>query len=397
MNGGMCPSYQATKDEKDTTRARANALREFLTNSDKTNRFDHQELKSAFDLCLSCKACASECPSNVDVSALKAEFLYNYQEANGYSLRSKLFAHNTQLNAMGSKVAGITNWMYESKTVGGMLKKAVGVAPERSLPKVGRFNFEEHLKDNLAKQKGVSKRPVVLYIDEFVRYLDIQVGKDAIELLCRLGYEVELFYGESGRTYLSKGFLKQAKKLVAKNMENLKDILSSGTPIVGLEPSAILSFRDEYQRLHDDKAQLQKLSLQSFLIEEFLAGEIIKGHISASSFTEEKKTIKIHGHCHQKALSNQKVTFDILNLPKNYTVTIIPSGCCGMAGSFGYEKEHYEVSMQVGGLKLFPAVKKSSEDTLIAANGTSCRHQIKDGTKREAQHPVSILRQALIV
>ncbi|NVN18293.1 FAD-binding protein [Muricauda sp. HICW] len=397
MNGGMCPSYQATKDEKDTTRARANALREFLTNSDKTNRFDHQELKSAFDLCLSCKACASECPSNVDVSALKAEFLYNYQEANGYTLRSKLFAHNTQLNAVGSKVAGITNWMYESKAVGGMLKKAVGVAPERSLPKVGRFNFEEHLKDNLAKQKEVSKRPVVLYIDEFVRYLDIQVGKDAIELLCKLGYDVELFYGESGRTYLSKGFLKQAKKLVAKNMENLKDVLSAGTPIVGLEPSAILSFRDEYQRLHDDKAQLQKLSLQSFLIEEFLAGEIIKGHISASSFTDEKKTIKIHGHCHQKALSNQKVTFDILNLPKNYTVTIIPSGCCGMAGSFGYEKEHYEVSMQVGGLKLFPAVKKSSEDTLIAANGTSCRHQIKDGTKREAQHPVSILRQALIV
>ncbi|MAO16170.1 FAD-binding protein [Muricauda ruestringensis] len=397
MNGGMCPSYQATKDEKDTTRARANALREFLTNSDKTNRFDHEELKSAFDLCLSCKACASECPSNVDVSALKAEFLYNYQEANGYSLRSKLFAHNTQLNALGSKVSGITNWMYESKVMGGMLKKAVGVAPERNLPKVGRFNFEEHLKANLGQLKEVSKRPVVLYIDEFVKYLDIQVGKDAIELLCKLGYDVELFYGESGRTYLSKGFLKQAKKLVQKNMENLKDILGAGTPIVGLEPSAILSFRDEYQRLHDDKGQLKKLSSQSFLIEEFLAAEIVAGEISSDSFTEEEKTIKIHGHCHQKALSNQKVTFDILNLPKNYKVTIIPSGCCGMAGSFGYEKEHYEVSMQVGGLKLFPAVKKSSEDTLIAANGTSCRHQIKDGTKREAQHPVSILRQALVI
>ncbi|MCR9228169.1 MAG: FAD-binding protein [Flavobacteriaceae bacterium] len=397
MNGGMCPSYQATKDEKDTTRARANALREFLTNSGKTNRFDHKELKSAFDLCLSCKACASECPSNVDVSALKAEFLYNYQEANGYSLRSKLFAHNTQLNAMGSKVAGLTNWMYESKAVGGMLKKAVGVAPERSLPKVGRFNFEEHLKANLGQRKEVPKRPVVLYIDEFVRYLDIQLGKDAIELLCRLGYDVELFYGESGRTYLSKGFLKQAKRLVAKNMENLKDILDTGTSIVGLEPSAILSFRDEYQRLHDDKGQLKKLSSQSFLIEEFLAAEIAAGRITSDSFTDEGKTIKIHGHCHQKALSNQKVTFDILNLPKNYKVTIIPSGCCGMAGSFGYEKEHYKVSMQVGGLKLFPAVNKSSEDTLIAANGTSCRHQIKDGTKREAQHPVSILRQALIV
>ncbi|MBO0329817.1 FAD-binding and (Fe-S)-binding domain-containing protein [[Muricauda] lutisoli] len=397
MNGGMCPSYQATKDEKDTTRARANALREFLTNSEKTNRFDHKELKTAFDLCLSCKACASECPSNVDVAALKAEFLYNYQEANGYSLRSKLFAHNTRLNAMGSTVSGIANWMYESKMVGGTLKKAVGVAPERNLPKVGRFNFKNHLKKHRAKRTYLSKKQVVLYIDEFVKYLDIQIGKDAIELLCKLGYDVELFYGESGRTYLSKGFLKQAQKLVVQNMENLKGILNEGTPIVGLEPSAILSFRDEYQRLHDDKEQLQKLASQSFLIEEFLAAEIAAGHITSDSFTDQEKTIKIHGHCHQKALSNQKVTFDVLNLPKNYKVTIIPSGCCGMAGSFGYEKEHFEISMQVGKLKLFPAVEKSDADTLIAANGTSCRHQIKDGTKREAQHPVSILRQALIV
>jgi len=397
MNGAMCPSYQATKDEKDTTRGRANALREFLTTSEKSNRFDHKELKSAFDLCLSCKACASECPSNVDVAALKAEFLYNYQEANGYSLRSKLFAHNTQLNALGSKVSSITNWIYESKAIGGMLKKAVGVAPERNLPKVGRFNFKNYLKQHQVKRTDLSKKQVVLYIDEFVKYLDIQIGKDAIELLCKLGYDVELFYGESGRTYLSKGFLKQAKKLVAQNMENLKEILNAGTPIVGLEPSAILSFRDEYQRLHDDKEQLQKLDKNSFLIEEFLAAEIVAGHISSDSFTEEERTVKIHGHCHQKALSNQKVTFDVLNLPKNYKVTIIPSGCCGMAGSFGYEKEHYEVSMQVGGLKLFPAVKKSSENTLIAANGTSCRHQIKDGTKREALHPVSILRQALVI
>ncbi len=397
MNGGMCPSYQATKDEKDTTRGRANALREFLTNSEKNNRFDHEELKKAFDLCLSCKACASECPSNVDVAALKAEFLFNYQEANGYSLRSKLFAHNTQLNALGSKVSGITNWMYESKAIGGMLKKAVGVAPERNLPKVGRFNFKKHLKKYRVKRTDLSKKQVVLFVDEFVKYLDIQIGKDAIELLCKLGYDVELFYGESGRTYLSKGYLKQAKKLVADNMQNLKDILNQGTPIVGLEPSAILSFRDEYQRLHHDKDQLQKLASNSFLIEEFLATEIAEGHISPDSFTEEERTIKIHGHCHQKALSNQKVTFDVLNLPKNYKVTIIPSGCCGMAGSFGYEEEHYETSMKVGGLKLFPAVEKSSEDTLIAANGTSCRHQIKDGTKREAQHPVSILRQALAI
>jgi Fe-S oxidoreductase len=180
-------------------------------------------------------------------------------------------------------------------------------------------------------------------------------------------------------------------------MSGLATYLDKNIPIVGLEPSAILSFRDEYQRLHDDKTQLTKLATQSFLIEEFLAKEIAEGHITSENFTEEEKTVKIHNHCHQKALSNQKVTFDVLNLPKNYKVTIIASGCCGMAGSFGYEKEHYETSMKVGGLKLFPAVKKSEVDTLIAANGTSCRHQIKDGTDREAQHPVSILRKALVV
>ena len=397
MNGAMCPSYQATKNEKDTTRGRANALREFLTNSEKTNRFDHQELKQVFDLCLSCKACASECPSNVDIAALKAEFLYHYQESNGYSLRSKLFAYNTQLNALGSKVAALTNVMYESKAVGGLLKKMSGVAPERSLPKVYKFDFEKHLNEFQVEHTDISKKRVVLYLDEFVKYLDIEIGKDAIELLCKLGYEVELFYAESGRTYLSKGFLKQAKKLVAKNMEKLKDILDRDKVIIGLEPSAVLSFRDEYQRLHEDKELLNKLASRSFLIEEFIASEIKEGHIKADYFTEEERTVKIHGHCHQKALSNQKVTFDMLNLPKNYKVTIIPSGCCGMAGSFGYEKEHYETSMQVGNLKLFPAINKSDDATIISANGTSCRHQIKDGTKREAKHPVSILREALVV
>jgi len=397
MSGAMCPSYQATKNEKDTTRGRANALREFLTKSEKTNRFDHAELKQVFDLCLSCKACASECPSNVDIATLKVEFLYQYQESNGYSMRSKLFAYNTRLNAFSSKMAGLTNAMYKSRTVSGLMKKMAGVAIQRSMPPVFKFDFDKHLEKFKAERTDLSKKRVVLYVDEFVKYLDIEVGKDAIELLCKLGYEVELFYAESGRTYLSKGFLKQAKKLVDQNLEKLKPILEENIPIVGLEPSAILSFRDEYQRLHDDKELLAKLAANAYLIEEFLAAEIKGGHISSDFFTEKERHIKIHGHCHQKALSNQKVTFDMLNLPKNYKVTIIPSGCCGMAGSFGYEKEHYETSMQVGNLKLFPAINKSDASTIIAANGTSCRHQIKDGTKREAKHPVSILREALVV
>ncbi len=394
MAGGMCPSYHATKNEKDTTRGRANALREFLTNPEKPNAFDNEELKEVFDLCISCKACASECPSNVDVATLKAEFLYQYQEANGYPLRNKLFAYNTKLNRLGSKMAGLTNAVYESGWLGSLLKKSSGVATERSLPKVYSFNFDKELQ-NVKNQCTASKSKVVLYIDEFTRYMDIEVGKDAINLLVRLGYDVELYYAESGRTYLSKGFLKEARSLAKNNSRELDSFALKGWPILGLEPSAILSFRDEYKRLTEDKEQADRIAEHSFLIEEFLAKEIEQGNLNASSFTDEAKDVKIHNHCHQKALSNQKVTFDTLNLPKNYKVTIIPSGCCGMAGSFGYEKEHYDISMTIGGLKLFPAVEKSAPSTIIAANGTSCRHQIFDGTKRVAKHPVSILREAL--
>lgn len=395
MPGGMCPSYHATKNEKDTTRGRANALREFLTNPQKsTNGFDSEELKEVFDLCLSCKACASECPSNVDIATLKAEFLYQYQEQNGYPLRSKLFAYNTKLNRLGSTVSGLTNAVYASEFLSGLVKKTSGVAQERSLPKVYSFNFNKELQKS-KNQHTASKSKVILYIDEFTRYLDVEVGKDAIGLLVRLGYDVELYYAESGRTYISKGFLKQAKSLAEKNSKELLVFANKGLPILGLEPSAILSFRDEYKRLTTDSDSAQRIADHAFLIEEFLAKELEKGHLDAAMFTETAKDIKIHNHCHQKALSNQKVTFDVLNLPKNYKVTIIPSGCCGMAGSFGYEKEHYGISMKIGGLKLFPAVKKSSPDTIIAANGTSCRHQIFDGTKRIAKHPVSILREAL--
>lgn len=395
MTGGMCPSYHATKNEKDTTRGRANALREFLTTSDQPNRFDQKELKEVFDLCLSCKACASECPSNVDVAALKAEFLYQYQEANGYPLRSKLFAHNTRLNKIGSTVSSLTNAIYDSKILSGLLKKLVGVAAERSLPKVSSFNFNTYLQ-NIKKQSTASKQKVILYIDEFTNYLDIDLGKDAIVVLTKLGFDVQLYFAESGRTYISKGFLKEAKKLAVKNIADLKSFAEQKLPVIGLEPSAILTFRDEYKRFSRDSETIDAIALNTFLIEEFLANEIQKGVITSENFNKEAKTVKIHNHCHQKALSNQKVTFDILNIPENYTVSIISSGCCGMAGSFGYEKEHYKISMQIGELKLFPSVRKSGEDVIIAANGTSCRHQIHDGTGRTALHPISILKNALV-
>ncbi len=394
-NGGMCPSYHATKNEKDTTRGRANALREFLTNSDRPNHFDSSELKEVFDLCLSCKACASECPSNVDVASLKAEFLYQYQEVNGYSLRSKLFAHNTKINKLSSRISGLTNLIYDSNILGNMLKNISGVAKERSLPKVSSFNFNKY-HQRIKKQYNKTTKKVVLYIDEFTQYLDIDLGKDAIFVLSELGYDIQLFYAESGRTYLSKGFLDQAKQLALKNIKILKTYAEAGIPVVGLEPSAVLSFRDEYKRFLNDEVTTTAIAKNTYLIEEFLAAEIAKGAITKTAFTKEVLTIKIHNHCHQKALSNQKVTFDVLNLPENYKVSIINSGCCGMAGSFGYEKEHYDVSMKIGALKLFPAIKKAANTTIIAANGTSCRHQIQDGTGVKAKHPISIIKEALI-
>ncbi|MFT4831547.1 MAG: FAD/FMN-containing dehydrogenase/Fe-S oxidoreductase [Psychroserpens sp.] len=393
--GAMCPSYHATKNEKDTTRGRANALREFLTNPNSSNQFDSKELKDVFDLCLSCKACSSECPSNVDIATLKTEFLYQYQEANGYPLRGKLFAHNTRLNKLGSKMARLTNAVYGSKVFSSLVKKIAGVAQERSLPKVSSFNFNKHLQ-KIKIESTVSKSKVVLYIDEFTNYLDTDLGRDAIEVLSKLGYDVQLFYAESGRTYISKGFLKEAKKLALANIDKLKEFADQDIPVLGLEPSAILTFRDEYKRFGVDPKISYAIAANSFLIEEFLANEINKGELTSEQFTKEPRTIKIHNHCHQKALSNQKVTFDVLNLPENYTVSIISSGCCGMAGSFGYEEEHYGISMQIGELKLFPAVRKSAKDVIIAANGTSCRHQINDGTKRSALHPITILKQALV-
>ncbi len=395
MKGGMCPSYHATRNEKDTTRGRANALREFLTTSNKTNKFDQRELKEVFDLCLSCKACSSECPSNVDIATFKAEFQYQYQETNGYPLRARLFAHNTRLNRFGSKISGLTNAVYTSPVLGGLLKKSAGIAKERHLPSVSSFNFDKHLQ-LFKNQFKIKNKKVILYIDEFTRYLDVDLGKDAIEVLIRLGYDIQLFYAESGRTYISKGFLKQAKRLALENMNNLKAFADAGIPVVGLEPSAILTFRDELKRFSSDSKTTKAIASNVFLFEEFLSAEIEKGEIGQENFTKESKIIKIHCHCHQKALSNQKVTFDTLNLVENYTVSIIPSGCCGMAGSFGYEKEHYQVSMQVGELKLFPAIRKSNDDVIIVANGTSCRHQIYDGTGRKAKHPVSILKEALI-
>ncbi len=394
--GAMCPSYHATKNEKDTTRARANMLREVLTNNTTANKFNSKDLKEVFDLCISCKACGNECPSNVDMATTKAEFLYQYNKANGVSLSNKLFAKSSQLNKMGAWFPKLTNTIYKNGFTSNIIKKVSGVASERNLPLISSKSFSKILQSK-ENQLNIDSKEVVLFVDEFSNYLDADIAEDAYDLLTGLGYKVKIIdHLDSARAMISKGFLKEAKVEVNKNIGYLKNIISEGQPLLGIEPSAILGFRDEYLRLADDLDSAKEISKSCFLIEEFLTSEIKLGNITAAQFTSEVKSIKIHNHCHQKSLSNQKITFDLLNLPKNYKPTIITSGCCGMAGSFGYEKEHYEVSMQIGELKLFPSVRKASKDTIIAANGTSCRHQIKDGTGVQALHPVSILKQALI-
>lgn len=399
--GAMCPSYQATKNEKDTTRARANMLREVLTNNNAINKFDSEELKEVMDLCISCKACASECPSNVDISIAKAEFLYQYHKVNGATLSNKLFAKSTKLNKMASRFPNMSNWFFSNSLTSKIIKNISGVHQNRMLPKVSTKSFSHLFRnkklDDQNSFKGEIRGYVVLFVDEFSNYLDTEIAVDAYLLLLNLGYQIEVIDTlDSGRALFSKGFLDEAKIEVDKNIEILKNKVSENSPLIGIEPSTILSFRDEYLRIAEDKPSAEKIAKHTFLIEEFLSGEIEKRKITSAQFTSEEKNIKIHSHCHQKSLSNQKVTFDILNLPVNYKPTIIPSGCCGMAGSFGYEKEHYEVSMRIGELKLFPTVRKALGNTIISTNGTSCRHQILDGTGRKALHPVTILKNALL-
>jgi Fe-S oxidoreductase len=385
----MCPSYRATKNEKDTTRARANMLREVLTNNEAKNKFDSKELKEVLDLCLSCKACASECPSNVDIATMKAEFLFQYQETNGYPLRSKLFANNAKLNKLGSIVPALSNLVLNTS----IAKSFMGVALERTVPKLAPKTLKKWF---LKQPKSKNTKTIYLFCDEFTNFYDVEIGKDAFHLLAKLGYNLEIInHEESGRSYISKGFLKEAKKVCDQNISIFKDLITEKTPLIGIEPSAILTFKDEYIRLADDTLSAKKIAKNTFTFEEFLAKEFKNKNIDTSLFTTKPRTLKVHGHCHQKALSGTHASFQMLNIPKNYSVTILNTGCCGMAGSFGYEKEHYAISMQVGEDTLFPKIRNCSSETEIAAAGTSCRHQIFDGTKRIAKHPITLLKEAL--
>jgi Fe-S oxidoreductase len=397
MGGTMCPSYMATRDEMHSTRGRANVLRELVTRPQQLNWADQHEVLYALDLCLSCKACKSECPSGVDMTKLKADFLQNHYDGNPIPFRSKVIAHFPRLMRMASGIRPISNLALKSTILSFLIKQTIGFTQRRPLPLLS----EERLRGWYRKHNLRSSAPngtVYLFNDEFLDVTDSEVGIKAVVLLEKLGYEVIIpQHTDSGRTYLSKGFVKKAQKLAEKNINLLKGVISPETPLIGIEPSAILTFRDEYPELVSDhlKDDARKLATSALMFDEFIVQEVEKGKISANQFTTHAAEIKLHGHCHQKALATTDASRKMLQLPVNYKVIEIPSGCCGMAGSFGYEKEHYELSMQIGEMVLFPVVRKASQKVIIAAPGTSCREQIKHGTGRVALHPVEVLFDAL--
>ena len=397
--GTMCPSYRGSLDEQNTTRARANALREYLSKSDKLNPFDEPDLYQILDLCLSCKACASECPSNVDMAKFKAEFLYQYYKVNKVPLRSRFFAASARLNQLGSMMPTLTNIILKSKFFSGIIKSSFGIAPQRKLPLLAKQTLTAWYRKNAIEWIPEHPKMIVwLYCDEVINFNDANIGIKAIKLLSRLGYHVKMLpWMDSGRVHISKGLLGSAKKMAVKNVKTYAPIIKKGEPLIGIEPSGILGFRDEYIDFLQGESQVlaQTLAKNTFTIDEFFGQEIEKGGITSNAFTQESAKVLLHGHCHQKSLSELKNSAWMLGLPLNYQVEVIPSGCCGMAGSFGYEKEHYSLSQKIGELVLFPALRQADEKTIIVAPGASCRSQIKEGVSRDALHPVEVLWDAL--
>ena len=387
----MCPSYHATRNEKDSTRARANILREVLTRS--THRafpFDSEEIHNVLDLCLSCKACKRECPSSVDMSLLKMEADYHYYQRNGFPRRHKFFGHFHRQAKWGSAFAPLVNALLGFDPLARLFKSTMGIAHERSIPEFTSPTATRRIK------RYTSKKPeFILYIDEFTQYQDATVAVAAADFFKRLGYRFQAVYLPSGRAYLSKAMLKHAKNRAERLVEKLAPFINEGLPIVGLEPSGVLGFRDEFGRLLPENTQVKKLEELAMTFEEFTAREMNRGRIEQSAFTADERRLEVHIHCHQKAVSHPSFSLEILNFPPGYTAVKIPAGCCGMAGSFGYEHEHFDVSRKIGEQILFHRIRNMSEEKIIVAAGTSCRHQIKDGVNRKSFHPAQILREAL--
>ncbi len=394
--GTMCPTYHATGDEIQTTRARANIIREVFSSQTTNDAFTSQEIKTVTDTCIGCKGCKSECPSNVDMTRLKAEFDYGYGKRKGFSPASRLTANFDTALALGSTAPKLFDLLTRPTGITGQVLQRLGFSKKRKLPVPSKVPLTKWYHRHYKPPRRPLKE-IYLFADLFTTYLDTEIGVKALKLLTALDYKVNIVpHADSGRTYLSAGFLPQAKRRAEKNIKVFYKLVSEDKPLLGIEPSAILSFRDEYPDLisEDLREKAKTVSNHVFLIDEFFAAEFEAGNISPAQFTKDEREILLHGHCHQKALSSMSHTKKILQIPRNYSTRLIPSGCCGMAGSFGYMDKNHDLSMNIGETVLFPKIRSNLHKT-IAATGHSCRHQIQDGTGVKALHPVEILYDAL--
>lgn len=391
--GTMCPSYMATLDEEHSTRGRANALRAAL-NGSMAGGLLGEQVHQVMDLCLECKACKAECPSNVDMAKLKYEYLAHYHREHGYPLRSYLFGYIARFARIGSALAPLSNWIAGSALSRWFLDRFLGIDRRRRLPRFVSEPFSRWFAKRTAAGDA-DKGQVVLFNDTFAEYEEPQIAAAATVLLERAGYEVVLVENKvcCGRPLISKGFLEQARAHAQANIAALLPYVERGIPIIGIEPSCILTLRDDYCDLvAGDGAQ--RLADSVFMLEEFLAARARAGDLDLE-FKPLARKLLLHGHCHQKALIGTAATLEVLSLPTHFEVEEIASGCCGMAGSFGYEKEHYDVSRQVGQQRLFDVIDAAADDVEVVAVGTSCRHQIADFTGRKARHWAEVLVDAL--
>jgi Fe-S oxidoreductase len=392
----MCPSFIATRDEAHSTRGRANALRSAMMGLLGPEGMTSREVYGVMDLCLSCKACKSECPSSVDMAKIKSEFLHNFHRKHGTPIRSRIFTHIATLNRLGRPVWPITNL-----TLAGPARwvmSGLGVHPNRPLPRLAPQTFSAWYKRHAAQRKAPQAQPgksVVLFNDTFMEHNHPQIGQAAVKVLEAAGYEVILVDKKAccGRPAVSKGLLDDARRMAERNVALLAPFAEQGIPIVGCEPSCIGMLVDEYPDLVSGP-QAEAVAGASMLIEDFLAREAEAGRLKLA-FDATPRHILLHGHCNQKALFGTAGTHAALKLMPGCTVQEIESTCCGMAGSFGYETEHYDLSMKIAEMSVAPAVRAAEPGTIIAAPGTSCREQIQHTARRGALHPIEVLAAAL--
>ncbi len=397
-SGTMCPSFMATREEADSTRGRANGLRAALAGK---LPFASQEMYKLMELCVSCKACKSECPSSVDMARIKTEFLAQYQAEHGTPLRNRLFANIGKMSRIGSGAnAPIANWGLQNGLVKAVLARLFGIAPQRTLPFFAPISFikwfEQRDRPDLTGFVKPVRSRIVLFNDTYHTYNYPQVAIAATELLEAAGFEVLLpGVTDCGRPAFSKGMVEMARQTAVSILNALAPFAQKELPIIFLEPSDLSMLIDDYASLLPNDARVALVANQCFSFEQFIAQQADGGTLNLN-FTEKSRHIILHGHCHQKALIGTAAVHRALTLPPNYTLEELDTSCCGMAGSFGYEVEHVDISLKMAERRLLPAIREAASETLIVAPGVSCRQQIKHGTERRALHPAEVLRDALV-